>query len=110
MYGSYNWDRFMESRHMHVKAPMAAISPSNLPQTTRARWLVWGLISLVLIVVAVVAVYALPLAASDSSGELPTVQVQRGPLVISVTEGGTVRPREQIVLKNELDDPATIVH
>ena len=38
-----------------------------------------------------------------------TTVVQRGPLTISLTETGTVRPREQVILKNDLDDPATIL-
>lgn len=38
-----------------------------------------------------------------------TALVRRGPLTISVTESGTIRPRQQVVLKNELDDPATIL-
>jgi HlyD family secretion protein len=34
---------------------------------------------------------------------------QRGNLTISVAESGTIRPRDQVVLKNQMDDPSTIL-
>lgn len=46
---------------------------------------------------------------SDLSQQ-PTTFVQQGPLRIDVTETGTIRPRKQIVLKNETDRNATIVY
>lgn len=55
------------------------------------------------------------LVASARSGDTMSVSdadvavVQRGALTISVTESGTIQPRDQVVLKNELDDPATIL-
>ena len=40
---------------------------------------------------------------------IPVTEVQRGPLAIKAVESGTIRPRRQIVLKNETEDPAAIV-
>jgi HlyD family secretion protein len=46
---------------------------------------------------------------ADPNRNSPTAEVRRGPLTINIVESGTIRPREQIVLRNELDDPATIL-
>ena len=46
-----------------------------------------------------------PIPASDAD----VAVVQRGGLTISITESGTIRPRDQVVLKNQLSDPATIL-
>lgn len=40
--------------------------------------------------------------------EGPAAVVQRGPLTINVTESGTIHPREQIILRNDLDRDAKI--
>jgi HlyD family secretion protein len=42
-------------------------------------------------------------------GTQPTTTVQRGPLTISVIESGTLRPRQQVVLRNEMDEDSTII-
>ncbi len=39
----------------------------------------------------------------------PTTVVQRGPLTINVTETGTIHPREQIILRNDLQRDAKIM-
>ena len=41
--------------------------------------------------------------------DIPVYRVQLGSLKINVIESGTIRPREQIILKNEMDDRATIL-
>lgn len=46
---------------------------------------------------------------ADALSGADVAVAQRGPLTISVSESGTIRPRDQVVLKNELDDPATIL-
>ena len=48
-------------------------------------------------------------SSSTTSDALATTTVQRGPLTINIVESGTIRPREQVVLKNELEDPAAIL-
>lgn len=39
----------------------------------------------------------------------PSTLVQRGPLTINVTETGTIRPREQIIIRNDLERSAKIM-
>ena len=46
---------------------------------------------------------------STNASEADIAVVQRGDLTISVTESGTIKPRDQEVLKNRLDDPASIL-
>jgi HlyD family secretion protein len=45
----------------------------------------------------------------DSGSSQPTFTVRRGPLSISVTESGTIQPKERIVIKNELEGRTTIL-
>jgi HlyD family secretion protein len=48
-------------------------------------------------------------AQRDSLAGIPVTEVQRGPLAIKAVESGNIRPRRQIVLKNETEDPAAIL-
>lgn len=40
--------------------------------------------------------------------EGPTAVAQRGPLAITVSESGTIHPREEVILRNDLDRDAKI--
>ncbi|MFH1741294.1 MAG: HlyD family efflux transporter periplasmic adaptor subunit [bacterium] len=40
----------------------------------------------------------------------PVYEVQPGPLMISVNEAGTIRPQEQLIIKNELEGRTTILY
>ncbi len=40
---------------------------------------------------------------------VPVFQVRQGPLKISVVESGTIRPRDEVVLRNEMWDDTTIL-
>lgn len=40
---------------------------------------------------------------------VPTFTVQRGPLTISVLESGTIKPQDQVVLKNEVEGQVTLI-
>ena len=42
--------------------------------------------------------------------ETPLFKVTEGPLTISVVEAGTVQPREQVILKNEVEGTTTILY
>ena len=73
----------------------------------RTPWKTGLLLSAVLVVILVVALAKPGEGVSRSEGDIAIVQ--RGDLTISVTESGTIKPREQQVLKNRLDDPASIL-
>ena len=74
------------------------------------RILFGALLVLILGIAAVVYVSSPPSDGSTvDASQWPTTTVQRGPLTINITESGTIRPREQVVLKNELEDPAAIL-
>jgi HlyD family secretion protein len=45
----------------------------------------------------------------EGGSEGPSFPVARGPLTISVTESGTIKAREQIVIKNEVEGKTTIL-
>ena len=67
-------------------------------------------IIVVLVVVGVgVVLLKWPTAKGGSVSDLPTFTVKRGPLVISVTESGTIKPRDQVILKSEVEGRTTIL-
>ena len=66
-------------------------------------------------VVAVVAVLAAAALArmsrsSASTAEMPTFEVRRGPLTISVVEAGTIQALEREIIKSEVEGQATIIY
>lgn len=76
---------------------------------SRGRLLRWGAALAGATVVVGVTAAVFPRGDRDALAGIPTAVARRGPLAITVVESGTVRPREQLVRRNELDDPATII-
>ena len=67
-----------------------------------------------ILVVAAAAAYTLfgPGFGSKSTGTDPTLpifEVRRGPLVISVTESGTIQARDLVIIKSEVEGNMTII-
>jgi len=48
-------------------------------------------------------------ASSKNENNFATYTVTRGPLIISVIESGTIKAREQVILKNELEGRTSII-
>lgn len=48
-------------------------------------------------------------ADNQSVTDTPTFTVKRGPLTISVTESGTIKARDQVILKNEVEGRTSII-
>jgi HlyD family secretion protein len=57
---------------------------------------VWGFISLI--------------TGGSAESSIPTYEVKQGPLRISVTETGTIQPKEKIIVKNQVEGQTTIVY
>ncbi len=49
-------------------------------------------------------------AAGEQAAAVPTFAVEQGPLTISVNETGTIRSREQVILKSEVEGRTTILY
>jgi HlyD family secretion protein len=66
----------------------------------------------VALVVIIVAAVVVTRSASRAGAltNVPTFAAQTGPLVISVTESGTIKPQEQIILKSELEGQTTLIY
>jgi HlyD family secretion protein len=81
----------------------------NLWRTPRGRLLAGGILGAALFLAAV---QLIPSDRGDTRAwaHLPTTTVERGPLTISITESGAIRPREQIVLRSEIEGSTTILH
>ena len=75
----------------------------------RRRHLYRWLIPAAALVIVALSLAMFPRGTTNVLTDQPTTRVQRGPLLISVIESGTIRPREQIVLKNELEQDAKIL-
>jgi HlyD family secretion protein len=88
-------------------------SLSNLKPTLLSTWARLGrwrfaAAAPVLGVVVLVIVWAVsPGQASDPA--VPLYKVTRGPLTVSVTESGTIKSREQVVVKNEVEGQTRIL-
>jgi HlyD family secretion protein len=65
--------------------------------------------TLTLLVAVVLLLILLPGSEADAEANQATARVERGPLTISVIESGTIRPREQVILRNDMDEDSTIV-
>ena len=48
-------------------------------------------------------------AKSKTQGDTPVYTVKKGPLQISISESGTIKPQEQIILKSEVEGRTTIL-
>lgn len=64
------------------------------------------------LLITVIAINGLRVAGKSDTqvADQPTYTVRQGPLTISVTEAGAIRPREQIILKNEVEGQTVILY
>ena len=77
-------------------------------QTRRRRFLLWAVPAGVVVVGGALALSGTFRGAQDEeAGAFATVA--RGPLVISVTESGTIKNREQVVIKSEVEGRTAIL-
>ncbi|MCD6405725.1 MAG: efflux RND transporter periplasmic adaptor subunit [Planctomycetes bacterium] len=60
----------------------------------------------VIVIVGLVSVLG---GAGESQSDVPVVEVKSGPLVISVSEAGTVQSSERVVVKSEVEGRSTIL-
>jgi len=66
-------------------------------------------IVVVLVVAGIGAIKARSSARDSGASNIATFEVQRGPLTISVIEAGTIKAREQIILKCEVEGKTSII-
>ena len=84
---------------------------SKSGQSMLQRRFFW-LTAAIVLLVAIIAINALrvPDMAETQVANQPTYTVQQGPLTISVNQAGAIRPREQIILKNEVEGQTVILY
>ncbi|MHC5035537.1 MAG: efflux RND transporter periplasmic adaptor subunit [Planctomycetota bacterium] len=68
-----------------------------------------GAIVAVVLICLIVVWFKVVRGSESSTSDLATFVVKRGPLTISVLESGTIQPREQITLRNEVEGRTSIV-
>ena len=88
--------------------------PNQAPDSGRRSLFRTGplLGGLAFLILATLAIFYGPnlLGKTDSVSELPTFAARRGPLLISVTESGTIQAKEREVIKSELEGQTTIIY
>src|SRR5687767_8840223 len=98
----------MEQTMTQTLSPPRHVAVSAAAPPRRRHLYRWLIPAAALVIVAL-SLAMFPRGTPNALVDQPTTRVQRGPLLISVIESGTVRPREQIVLKNELEQDAKIL-
>ena len=73
----------------------------------RVKWLI--IIGIILIAGLASIINAFFDDKVDSVGNIPTFTVKRGPLKISITEVGTIKARENIIVKSQLEGSSSII-
>ncbi|UCG59965.1 MAG: DUF3106 domain-containing protein [Phycisphaerales bacterium] len=85
---------------------------SNKAVAGRAKGKSFRVVAAIVVIVAVGSLIVwlkVVRGADDPTSNLATFVARRGPLTISVLESGTIHPREQITLRNEVEGRTSIV-
>ncbi len=77
-------------------------------KTRTSVWIIAIIIACALSAVGYSALQSEGLSSADLAN-IPVFQVKQGPFKISVVESGAVRPRDEVILRNDTDDDTTIV-
>jgi HlyD family secretion protein len=81
----------------------------NDGQPKRKSFRVLSAIVLVVVVGFALVLFRTVRSSVNSTSELATFAAKRGPLTISVLESGTIKAREQIIIKNEVEGRTSII-
>ncbi|RLC61520.1 MAG: efflux transporter periplasmic adaptor subunit [Chloroflexi bacterium] len=79
--------------------------PLNSLFSSKRLWIVFILVGIVLIAVLLKVVRG----GEETTSGLAIFAAKRGPLTISVLESGTIKAREQIIIKNEVEGRTSII-
>ncbi len=71
----------------------------------RKQWIVAGAVVAGVLILAI----ALGMNRRETGAAMPTFEVRRGPLTISVTESGTIQSRERVLVKSEVEGRTSIL-
>ncbi len=78
-------------------------------QSKRKSFRILGVIALVLVIGLILILFRSGGSSAKSNSEMATFVTKRGPLTISVLESGTIKAREQIIIKNEVEGRTSII-
>jgi HlyD family secretion protein len=80
------------------------------PLPKKRPFILIGLVSVLTMIGVGAAIFASYKAGNNPAINLATFVVKRGPLRISVTESGTIKARDQVILKNEVEGVTSILY
>jgi HlyD family secretion protein len=72
-------------------------------------WVFWILVAALILTGTGGALLFLLSGQNDQSFDAPTFTAVRGPITISISESGTIKAREQVILKSEVEGVTTIL-
>src|SRR5690606_6599344 len=83
----------------------------NAAPASRSKlwWVVAGVLALIAVGAAAMLITGGSTGGDFAPGSTATYQVQTAPLTISIVESGTIKSREQVVVKNEVEGRVTIL-
>ncbi len=70
---------------------------------------IYGVIVLMVVIFLALILFATSGGSTNTNSDLATFAAKRGPLTISVLESGTIKAREQIIIKNEVEGRTSII-
>lgn len=81
-----------------------------MPSISKNKWLKPFALTVVIAVLGLLmATYLLQAGGDGNDAREALFKAKRGPLTISVVESGTVKPSDQVIIKNELEGRSTIL-
>ncbi len=88
---------------------MASNNNSNINGGTKRSFRLIGVIVLIVVIGLVIVWLKVVRGSENPTSNLATFTARRGPLTISVLESGTIKAREQIIIKNEVEGRTSII-
>ncbi|MFA7485913.1 MAG: efflux transporter periplasmic adaptor subunit, partial [Phycisphaerae bacterium] len=80
------------------------------PVLAKSRFLkITAMVIILLVITAVILVISIFRKSANPIDNHATYKVQKGPLVISVIESGTIKARDQVILKNEVEGRTSVI-
>lgn len=83
---------------------------SETQATSGSRW-ARPVLGLIIVVVVVIGLGRLRGGGGQNDADkVPEFVARKGPMTVSVTESGAIQPREQLIIKNELEGQTTLLY
>lgn len=62
------------------------------------------------VLILIIWIFSMLFGGGEVTDNMPTFKAKKGPLRISVTESGTIQPKEKLIVKNEVEGNTSIIY